>query len=220
MGGALPSHLRCERWSVGHRLGGSQLVYAILRSDGYQSNMHVTDGKTEKGSVSNSLGKRKCASWKVERRIWDAPNFSSTLQPKTFKKWQLGTTKVFADWHQIQSFQSLLSCHRPKKTLCLSLLNVLFHLDACLLPKDDWSLAAGGPAATSRCGWSRPPTSAGAAARGPRAHLLSHTLPLLLSTLGKGNLPSSQKLWEMLHKSTDSVSWGSWGWKKASRVKG
>ena len=49
------------------RLGWFTVIYGALKSDGYQGNFHSTDGETEKGSVGNSPGKRKCASCEVER---------------------------------------------------------------------------------------------------------------------------------------------------------
>lgn len=72
-----------------------------------------------------------------------------------------------------------------EKPLLVSLPNVLFHLDACLLLTDDPSPAASGPAAASKHCLSRPPTDPQALLPGCQGTLW-HAFSLFLSTLSKG----------------------------------
>lgn len=145
-----------------------------LKSVGFQRNTHVIDGNTETISISNTLRKRKYANWKAKRRIWDAPNLGIGGQPKFL---------LIDIKYDLFSFSSLVMTQ--EKPLLVSLPNVLFHLDACLLPTDDPSPAAAGPAAASKHCWSRPPTDPRALLPGSQGTLW-HILSLFLSTLGKG----------------------------------
>lgn len=146
-----------------------------LKSVGFQRNTHVIDGNTETISISNTLRKRKYANWKAKRRIWDAPNLGIGGQPKFL---------LIDIKYDLFSFSSLVMTQ--EKPLLVSLPNVLFHLDACLLPTDDPSPAAAGPAAASKHCWSRPPTDPRALLPGSQG-TLTHLVPLSVYT-GKGNL--------------------------------
>lgn len=111
------------------------------------------------------------------------------------------------------SFSSLVMDARKP---FVSFPNVLFHLDACLLPTDDPSPAATGPAGASKCRLVQAAHRlTGTFARGPEGMPLFETLcSFFCLHWEREHLPSSQELWEMLIKSTDSTSQGCWGWKK------
>lgn len=104
----------------------------------------------------------------------------------------------------------------PRKPLFVSLPNVLFPLDACLLPTDDPSPAAAGPAAASkRKSVQAAHRSTGTAAREPEGMAPFDTpCPVFCLHWERQHLPSSHYLWEMLTKSTELTSQGCWGWKK------
>lgn len=115
------------------------------------------------------------------------------------------------------SFSSLVMDARKP---FVSFPNVLFHLDACLLPTDDPSPAATGPAGASKCRLVQAAHRlTGTFARGPEGMPLFDTLcSFFCLHWEREHLPSSQELWEMLIKSTDSTSQGCWGWKKKKSI--
>lgn len=115
------------------------------------------------------------------------------------------------------SFSSLVMDARKP---FVSFPNVLFHLDACLLPTDDPSPAATGPAGASKCRLVQAAHRlTGTFARGPEGMPLFETLcSFFCLHWEREHLPSSQELWEMLIKSTDSTSQGCWGWKKKKSI--
>lgn len=146
------------------------------RSVGIQRNIHFIDGNMENISVSDA----------PRKRISGAPNFSSTTQSKTVKKWHW-VTEVTANWYQI--FQFLLSCHGCKKTLCL-FPKCSVPL-GCLPSSNRWSLTC----SHRPCRCQQMPAGPGCPqthrhlCQGTRGHAsLWHTLFLFLSTLGKGTL--------------------------------
>lgn len=89
----------------------------------------------------------------------------------------------------------------PRKPF-VSFPNVLFHLDACLLPTDDPSPAATGLAAASKC-WlvQAAHRSTGTLAREPEGMLpLTHLVPFSVYT-GKGNTyPAARNCGKCLQK--------------------
>lgn len=174
----------------------------ILGSGGFPRNAQFTDVSVRKEKVQIQKPRGEFEMFLISHQ---------QLNPRQWKRWV--PTNVFANWHQIPSFQCLLSWPRPRKTLCLSpkcsvLLGCLPASNRWSLTCSHWPCSCQQMTASTGC-----PRCTGTAARVSEGRPPFDTpCPFFCQHWEREHLAISQYLRETLTEANECLQ-GYWGWK-------